>query len=143
MVVLHANKKSLWISHKTFLWKNDSRSDVDGFNSFIGTVFRKTFTLQPGALLALKTNVQGFENVTYVNNRILFRYYGFYIFKAFDDMPILDWEQLLTPLAVLGMTSFQWESAPLFSYCDRIENVPNRKARVGLALTLSPLGNSC
>lgn len=118
MVVLHANKKSLWLLHycaiystilwlfSTFLWKNDSRSDVDGSNSFIGTVFRKTFTLQPGALAAVKTKVQGFENVMYVNRRILFRYYGFYIFKAFDDMPILDWEQLLTSLAVLGMTPF-------------------------------------
>lgn len=50
--------------------------------------------------------MQGFENGMYVNSRILFRYYGFYIFKAFDDMPILDWAQLLTPLAVLGMTPF-------------------------------------
>lgn len=73
---------------------------------FIGTIFRKTFTLQPGALVAVKANVQGFENVKYVNNIILFRYYGFYIFKAFDDMPILDWAQLLTPLAVLGMIPF-------------------------------------
>lgn len=73
---------------------------------FIGTVFKKTFTLQPGALVAVKTNVQGFENAMYVNNRIIFRYYRLYIFKAFDDMPIWDWAQLLTPLAVLGMTPF-------------------------------------
>lgn len=73
---------------------------------FIGTVFKKTFTVQPDALVAVKTNVQGFENVMYVNNRILFRYYRFYIFKAFDDMPILDWAQLQTPLSVLGMTPF-------------------------------------
>lgn len=47
---------------------------------FIRTVFKKTFTVQPDALVAVKTNVQGFENVMYVNNRILFRYYRFYIF---------------------------------------------------------------
>lgn len=73
---------------------------------FIGTVFKKTFTLQPGALVSVKTNMQGFENVMYVSNRILFRYYRFYSFKAFDDLPFLDWAQLLTPLAVLGTTPF-------------------------------------
>lgn len=67
----------------------------------IGTVFKKIFTLQPGALDFVKTNVQGFEN-----DRILFRYNGFYSFKAFDDLPIPDWAQLLTALAVLGMTPF-------------------------------------
>lgn len=32
-------KKSLWILLKTFLWNNDSRSDVDGFNMFYWNCF--------------------------------------------------------------------------------------------------------
>jgi len=96
--------------------------------------------LQPGVLVSMRINIQGFENVMRVTNRITIWSYRYYSFTALDNLLFLDRAQLLIPLAVLGMTPFWRESAPLFSYYDRIESVPNRKAGAGLALTLSPLG---
>lgn len=73
MVVLHANKKALWILHNPVLWKNDPRSGLGGFNTFYLNHFQKDLhSLQPGASVSIRINVQGFENVMRVNNRIIF-----------------------------------------------------------------------
>ena len=87
--------------------ENDSRSDLGGFNTFYWNCFQKDLhSLQPGALVSVRTNVQGFENVMRVNNRIIFCSYRYYSFKVFDNLLFLDWAQLLIPLAVLGTTPF-------------------------------------
>lgn len=130
----------IWMLY-IFCGKNNSRTDLGGFNTFYWNCFQKDpHSLQSAALVSVRTNIQGFENVTHVNNGIIFWSYRHCSFKAFEDLLFLGWTQLLIPLAVLGMTPFWWKSAPLFSYSDRIENVPDRKAGAGLVLTLSLLG---
>lgn len=107
MVVLHAKKEALWVLHKPILWKKDSRSDLGGINTFYWNCFQKDLlSLQPGALVSVWTNVQGFENVMTVNSRNIFCSYRYYSFKVLDELLCLDWAQLLIPLAVLGKTPF-------------------------------------
>lgn len=46
---------------------------IPGFNAFYWNCFQKDLhSLQPGALVSVRTYVQGFENVMHVNNRIIF-----------------------------------------------------------------------
>lgn len=82
-------------------------SGLGGFKTFYWNCFQKDLhSLQPGALISIRINVQGFENVMRVNNRIIFRSYRYNSFKTFDDLLFLDWAQLLIPLAALATTPF-------------------------------------
>lgn len=74
------------------------------------------------------------------HTELFFWPYRYYSLEAFENLLFLVWAQMLIPLTVLDTAPFRQDSAPLFISCDSIENVPNRKAGMGLALTLPSLG---